>query len=82
MLAIEVASGMLQMPRRPESTQSSDALTIRLATATYVGTHARCMLKNARLSSSIAPLNARPSENAARHDATIAVFEGEKLPCS
>ena len=32
------------------------------------------MLKNARLSSSIAPLNASPSENAARHEATTAVL--------
>ena len=47
-----------------------------------VGTHARCMLKNARFSNSIAPLNASPSENAARHDATTSVFSGVKRPCS
>ena len=40
------------------------------------------MLKKARLSSSIAPLKASPSENAARHEATIAVLAGEKRPCS
>ena len=84
MFAIEVASGMLQTPRRSGSraAQSSVALTVRLAIAMQVGTHARCMLKKARLSSSMAPLNASPSEKAARHEATTSVSCGVKLPCS
>ena len=84
MFAMEVASGMLQTPRSKwlESTQSSVALTVRFAIAMQVGTHARCMLKNARLSSSMAPLNASPSEKAARHEATTSVWCGVKLPCS
>ncbi len=34
MFAIEVASGMLQMPSEREKTQSSVALTVRFAIAT------------------------------------------------
>ena len=64
---------MLQTPSEREKTQSSVALTVRLRDRDEVGTHAFCMLKKARLSSSIAPLKARPSENAARQDATTVV---------
>ena len=70
MFAIEVASGMPQMPSGWYSTQSSTPFSTRLRRRRSVGTHGRCMLKNARFSSSIAPLKARPSENAARHGAT------------
>ena len=55
-------------------------MSARFPSATAVGIQFSCRLKNARFSISIAPLNVRPSENAASAPATTVVCPDVKAP--